>query len=205
MRQLVLLSGGPDSALALKMACETGEPVVALHVNFKQQDDCAGGTVRWRFEQLAAIRLHDWFHHKGYQVDYVEADFVACCRMRYANVPMLGSFAAAICNAYQDIGATWLGMDASQDDGRMDAAFCAVLRAAIAPWRFPQTHLPAIHHPAPGTNWSKQQIREALGEELWALTISCRNPRPLTGEICRDCASCVQRSATHAPILSVGR
>jgi 7-cyano-7-deazaguanine synthase in queuosine biosynthesis len=199
MRHLVLLSGGPDSALALKMACETGHPVVALHVNFRKQGDCASGTARWRFEQLAAVRLHDWFHHKGYELEYLEADFVACCRMRYADVPMLGTYAAAVCNAYGDIGTTWLGMDASQDDGQMDAAFCDVMRAAIARARFPETHVPAVHHPAPGSNWPKQRIREALGEELWALTFSCRNPRPLTGEICGACPGCRQRIATSPP------
>lgn len=194
-----MLSGGADSALALKWACETGEPVVALHVNFKERGECHSGTARWRYEQLAAIRVHDWLHHKGYVLDYLEADFVKCCQMRFADVPMLGTFAAAVCNSYGDIGSTWLGMDVQQDDGLVDKAFCDVMRAAIFPKRFPQTTIPQHHYPRPGSNWSKQRIREALGEDLWALTFSCRDPRPLTGEVCGHCEGCQERASTHPP------
>lgn len=192
MRHLVLLSGGPDSALALAHALATAEPVVALHVSIVSH------ARRHEYERLACRRIVARLqqHHRD-QLAYHEASLTPPDRAGFSDLPVLGAFAAMLANGYGDIGKTWVGMDLQQNDGAVDAAFRAVMRAAIFPKRFPHTRIPAEHSPAPGTNLGKQQIRDSLGEELWALTWSCRNPS-LAGRTCGHCESCIERSTTHA-------
>jgi 7-cyano-7-deazaguanine synthase in queuosine biosynthesis len=192
MRHLVMLSGGPDSALALVQALASGEPVVALHVLIVTH------ARRHEYERAACRRIVARLRRDWPELDFHEASLTPPSRAAYADLPILGAFAAMLANGYGDIGKTWVGMDLQQDDGAVDAAFCTVMRTAIFPKRFPSTWIPTEHSPAPGTNLSKQQIREALGEELWALTWSCRNPG-LTGITCGRCESCIERSGTHAP------
>lgn len=187
-----MLSGGPDSTLALVQALATGEPVAALHVSIVSH------ARRHEYERLACRRIVACLRREHPELAYHEASLTPPARGSFADLPVLGVFAAMLANGYGDIGKTWVGMDLQQDDGAVDAAFCAVMRAAIFPKRFPQTHIPTEHAPAPGTNWSKQRIREALGEELWTLTWSCREPS-LTGLTCGRCESCIERSTTHAP------
>lgn len=187
-----MLSGGPDSTLALVQALATPEPVVALHVSIVSH------ARRHEYERVACRRIVTRLGREHPDLAYHEALLKPPERAAYADLPVLGAFAAMIVNGYSDIGKTWVGMDLQQDDGAVDAAFCAVMRWAIFPKRFPETRIPEQHSPVPGTNWSKQQIRESLGEELWALTWSCREPS-LAGLVCGRCESCIERSTTHAP------
>ncbi len=188
-----MLSGGPDSALALVQALAAGEPVAALHVSMVNH------ARRHEYERAACRRIAARLRRDhGDRLGYHEASLTPPERAGFADLPVLGAFAAMIVNGYGDIGKTWVGMDVQQDDGAVDAAFCTVMRAAIFPKRFPRTRIPAEHSPVPGTNLNKQQIRGALGEELWALTWSCRNPS-LAGLACGRCESCIERSTTHAP------
>lgn len=186
-----MLSGGPDSTLALLQALSTHEPVVALHVSIVTHSG------RHEYERAACRRIVTRLRADWPSLDYQEAGFTPPPRGCYADLPVLGVFAAMIANGYGDVGKTWVGMDLQQDDGLVDAAFCGVLRSAIFPKRFPNTLIPTEHSPRPGTNLGKQQIRQALGEELWSLTWSCRKPGP-TGITCGGCESCLERSTTRA-------
>lgn len=187
-----MLSGGPDSTLALVQALATGEPVVAVHVSLVRH------ARRHEYERVACQRIVAQLRRDHPHLDYQEASLTPPERAGYADLPVLGAIAAMVVNAYGDIGKTWVGMDLQQDDGAVDAAFCAVMRIAVFPKRFPSTRIPDEHSPCPGANWDKQRIRATLGEELWALTWSCRNPS-VVGVPCGACESCIERASTHAP------
>jgi 7-cyano-7-deazaguanine synthase in queuosine biosynthesis len=187
-----MLSGGPDSTLALVQALATGAPVVALHVSI------ASHPRRHEYERLACRRIIARLRREYSDLTYHEAAITPPARGAFADLPVLGAFAAMLVNGYGDIVKTWVGMDLQQNDGAADAAFCAVMCSAIFPKRFPRTRIPTEHAPIPGANLNKQQIRAALGEELWTLTWSCREPS-LAGLVCGRCERCIERSTTHAP------
>jgi 7-cyano-7-deazaguanine synthase in queuosine biosynthesis len=64
------------------------------------------------------------------------------------------------------------------------------------PERNPKTPVNFDYRPIPGTNRTKQQIRSALGEQLWAMSWSCRSP--VNNEPCGSCHSCHDVRSTHA-------
>ena len=187
-----MLSGGPDSTLALVEALATGAPIIALHVSF------ISDARRHEYERAACRRIVARLRQGHPDLAYREAAVVPPPGSGYADLPVLGVFAAMLVNSFGDIGKIWVGDDTRQGDHSADEAFLTVMRAAALPARFPQMRMPSLYAPAPGTDRSKQEIREALGEPLWELTWSCRRPN-LVGAICGACENCVDRNATHAP------
>jgi len=187
-----MLSGGPDSALALKLALTTTvDPVLALHVIIAD----SGG--RHERESLACQRIVDFCQRTFRPFDYDVAKMTPQKNGRWADAPVLGVFAAMSCLYHGDIGKTWLGVDDRARDGKVDQAFRDVLRHTAFPGYFPNARLPEAHYPRPDENLTKQQVREQLGEDLWVLTWSCRAPK-FPGRPCGDCHSCKARSATYA-------
>jgi len=187
-----MLSGGPDSVLALKLALTTTpDPVLALHVIIVD----VGG--RHERESLACKRVVEHCRRVYRDFEYEEAKIVPHKSAKWADVPVLGVFAAMTCLQRGDIGKTWLGVDANAADGAVDQAFRDVLRHTMFPGYFPEAQMPEAHYPRPAENVDKQTVRDRIGEDLWALTWSCRTPK-FPGRPCGDCHSCKVRSATHA-------
>jgi 7-cyano-7-deazaguanine synthase in queuosine biosynthesis len=180
-----MLSGGPDSALALKEALATNEPVVAFHASIINEP-------RWPYELAACRQLHTaLFGLRPF--DFVNAKIENTFNVQ--DLLMLAPFAASMCNRYLDIGKIWVGEDVQQIDGALDTAFIQMVRSAIFSKRFPNTPLNFAYHPAPGFSRTKSQIRQALGD-LWPLTWSCRTPTP-SGP-CHTCDACHERDSTDA-------
>ena len=188
-----MLSGGPDSALALKEALTLYvDPVVAYHVNLIHPRQN-----RYQYELNACQKQVDYCRTNYRYFDYHVASFIANDEAKYPDVPLLGAFASTICNHYKDIDHIWIGEDDVGDTNDTDKMFYGALMCSIYPARNPNTNLKWTNHPTFGTNRTKQKIREDLGEDLWALTWSCRMPD--NGKPCNKCGSCERRNATYDP------
>ena len=192
MRHLVLLSGGPDSALALKdVLTNTDDPVVVLHVSMIPGTANPHHPSRWEYELSAVRRLVDQLKTiRAFEIHYakhIQENFVCL-----SDLLILAPYAAGLCNYYKDIEKIWTGDDLEQDDGAIDTAFKTIVMTAIFSKRNPTTNLNIEYCPIPGTNRSKQQIREQLGETLWYLSWSCRNPS-IDARECGECESCLER------------
>ena len=194
MRHLVLWSGGPDSTLSLIDALKTNDPVVALHVSIKFPPN-PGRSPKWEYELNRIRTLYPYLQKKyrPFDINFNEFTLNNC---RISDILIMVPFAAGLCNYYQDIGKIWTGDDAVQDDGKMDNALKQAIMLSIFGHRHPGTNLNIDYHPVPGTNRTKQQIRDELGEELWQMAISCRDPM-LDGSVCNTCESCLERNSTH--------
>jgi 7-cyano-7-deazaguanine synthase in queuosine biosynthesis len=188
MRHLVLWSGGPDSTLALHDALtKTSDPVVAFHADIAPSP-------RWQHERAAVRRIYDHLRTSIRSFDLVTAQVQA------ADVPdmmLLVPQVAGLLNRYGDIKVIWGGEDARfNGDDSFDRDFQEAIRLCVTPSRFPKTPLNFGYRPIPGTNRTKQQIRTALGEQLWAMAWSCRSP--VNNEPCGACHPCQDVRSTHA-------
>ena len=197
MRSLVFWSGGPDSTLSLLDALrENNDDVIAINIALK----CGSGKEilpRWQFELSAVRSMHRYISElvRPFVVHYTE--FKEEPYFRIPDMMIFPIYAAGLCNFYKDIRKIWVGDDVQQDDGVMDKSLLDATKICIYPKRFPETILDIEYHPAAGKNRTKQQIREQLGEVLWAMSWSCRSPS-LTGQVCWNCESCKERLTTHA-------
>lgn len=187
-----MLSGGPDSALALVEALrQTSEPVVALHVVLVANSN------RHEYETAACKRIVDYCRKNYRDFEYTTGKVVPPKMARYSDFPILGSMVGMVCNGYGDVRKIWAGMDESAGSG-VDQAFDQVMRGSIFAERHPGTNIPTEFYPMPWELKNKQFVREQLGEELWNLTWSCRHPQ-IGGVECGKCHSCENRMKTHAP------
>lgn len=189
MRHLVLLSGGPDSAVCLKkVLTETDDPVVALHVSFNDEFG------RWRMERAAVemISLYCRSMFRDFVLEYASCTFPR--QHGYSDIPMLAPFAASIVLGYRDIGKTWLGVDDDQDDKPAGRHFRKALEACVFEERHgipcPREYFPPLDYCMP-----KREVRAYLGETLWNLTWSCRQPQGM--DPCGRCRSCINRRKAY--------
>lgn len=196
VRHLVLWSGGPDSTLSLKdVLTQTNDPVVALHVSLKFYTE-PGRMPKWQYELGLVKTLYPMMQKMFRPFELITNEFkIDHCVI--SDILIMVPFAAGACNYYKDIGKIWTGDDSVQDDGMMDNALKSAIQLCIFGHRHPKTNLNIDYHPKPGTNRSKQKIREDLGEELWNTAISCRQPY-IDGSVCGECESCKERLTTHA-------
>lgn len=190
-----MLSGGPDSVLALQEALTTtSDPVVALHVSL------VNGGRRWERELAACRRIVPLMQRRFRPFDYHEGRSVWPVGTSPADMPALAPHMAALCLHYRDIGKTWTGEDFGTN-GRTDAHMLAALRACLYEERYGVAP-PTDHWPPPGGARPKHVVRALLGD-LWGLSWSCREPT-ITGEPCGTCHSCRDRAQAELHPLGVG-
>jgi 7-cyano-7-deazaguanine synthase in queuosine biosynthesis len=189
MRHLVLLSGGPDSVLALKECLlASADPVVALHVMFQT-------SLRWEREMAALNRIVPWVQVNLRPFEFLTARVVMPQRHKASDMLVLAPFAASVCLSYGDIGKTWSGEDHGTN-GETDRHMREAIRWCMYESRYGIAP-PAEHWPPPGQARTKAAIKAALGEPLWGWSWSCRQPTRL-GEPCGHCDACQKRAAADA-------
>ena len=193
MTHVVLISGGPDSAYALKRAIDcTDQPVVALHV---VRACCSGSKLHLR-EEEAARRVFEalcgGLDRCTYADAYSRMSPEVCGPI--PDLMIVAPFVASACLLLEDVECVHVGPDPKMVDGVIDNHFALAVRTCMVPARN-GIDPPAHFWPRGRENdVSKQQVREALGEVLWEATWSCRNPKGLAQ--CGECEGCLERKET---------
>lgn len=182
---LVLLSGGPDSAWALLQALRTERPTRALRMALPT-------TPRETSEAIAAETIY-----ARLAAEHSNAAEMIRCEFRY-RLPwmdaklLLAGLVPSIIRSRPKIRSVWYGAaieEGGTDESRALArGFRAMLEAATAAINIGPIDVNPFELP------SKARIRRDLSEELWGLTTSCSE-----GRRCGHCKKCRLRGMAAGP------
>lgn len=212
MTDLVMLSGGIDSAWCLKHVLETSKnPVAVCHVRL------SGSLYNSNFSRLQYKATRDICDHLTYKYGEFER-FDINYSSPYHCGPMAWIIAAPLASVLMyrpDIKRVFWG-ECKEEMDDYDPGGFAVSKALVkahlnAPemdicvekgyFPYPRRKMP--QYLRPGVKKTKYELAEELGWDLVAKTHSCFNPTILNNNIlvCKKCAHCKHRSQVDAELL----
>lgn len=187
MKTLLMLSGGPDSAVALWLAAKHG-PVHCVHVRL------GPGVERIEAEEQAARRVVDYVRlHTGRNVrlDVVDYGVPAEVAAAVHDVYHLAAFRAVYLIAYRNISRV-VRCGTAEDVATGWMARCATYSSAIenmVELSIPRSEPFEWFDPFGRPPMSKEKAHRLAPRELIELAISCRSPRRSESGW-RDCGEC---------------